>query len=113
MTTSRISVDSTTRGYPFLLKEQLNENNEVVSSGELSFMEAEFLNYSLEEYFQEVKTYLTNYAKNFGTYSEESSLDRREAHENAISLMRHIENYLQPKWATEWQSRKSNQVTGE
>jgi hypothetical protein len=107
MTTIQISIDRSTRGYPFLVKEQLNDNNEVINSTELSFMEADSLNYSFEEYFEEVKAYLVEYSQSLGTYFEEASLDRRDFHINAISLLRYLENYLEPLWAAEWQSRDS------
>ena len=103
MTSVRITIDRTSRGYPFLVKEQLNDSNEATLLGEANFLEAELLGYDLEEYFQEVKTYLLNYAEQFSTYAEESTLSRRDTHQNTMSLLRYVENYLEPKWAAEWQ----------
>jgi hypothetical protein len=110
MTKVRVAIDRTTRGYPFLVKEHLNENDEVLLSAELTFVEADSLNYNLEEYFEEAKNYLVTYSQDFGTYSEESSLDRRESYVNIMSFFRYLENYLQPKWALEWQLKDAADI---
>ena len=89
-------------GYPIILKEIVDDSGQVLSSEDVSFLEAELSGYDMEEYFSAYKSYIQTYANSLTAYVDESELSERESHMAAMMATRHFTDYMAPKWSRDY-----------
>lgn len=89
-------------GYPIILKQIVDDSGQILSSEDVSFLEAELSGYDMEEYFSAYKSYIQGYANSLTTYSDESNLTEKDSHMAAMMATRHFTDYMGPKWSRDY-----------